>query len=146
MDSQMNKLNLTENKNGFTLIELMITVLIVGIMSVFGYNSYRSSVIKSNRADAKGKLLEVMQRQERYFSEKSTYTTNLADIGYSGATVLSDKANYLLTATAAAGGLNSGLIITAVPQGNQVKDTACMNFILSSTGQKTVSTASTTCW
>lgn len=141
----MGKKMKTKNK-GFTLIELMITVVIVGIIAGWAITSYRGTVIKANRTDAKTKLLEVMQKQERYFSEKSTYTINLTDIGFSSSSLPSDKSYYLITATAIASGLTSGVILTATPQGKQADDNECKNFILNSNGQKTVSTASIKCW
>lgn len=133
-------------KNGFTLIEMVVTVLIVGILGTYAVNSYKSSVLKGNRADAKTKLLEVMQREERYFSEKNTYTVTMTDLGYSASPVPSDKGYYSISGSTPAGGLTAGVILTATTQGNQSNDTACMNFILNSNGQKTVSTSSTTCW
>ena len=134
------------NKLGFTLIELMVTVLIVGIIGGWAMTSYRGTVIKANRTDAKTKLLEVMQKQERFFSEKSTYTTTLTELGFSASPTPSDKAYYLITAAASADGLTGGIILTATPQGKQADDTECKNFILNSNGQKSVSTGGTKCW
>ena len=135
-----------KNMRGFTLVELMITVVIVGIIAGWAMNSYRGTVIKANRTDAKTKLLEIMQKEERYFSEKSTYTTTLTDIGFSSSSVATDKGYYLITAAAAGAGLTDGIILTATPQAKQANDVDCKNFILNSNGQKTVSTGSTTCW
>lgn len=140
--------NKMKNKNqGFTLIELMITVMIVGILSGFAMNSYGNKAIESRRADAKSKLLEVMQRQERFFSENNTYTANLTALGYSSNPVLSDSKYYSISAAANATGINDGVILTAAPQGAQAKDTKCASLILNSNGQKTSSvTAATGCW
>jgi type IV pilus assembly protein PilE len=66
--------------DGFTLIELMITVAIVAILATIAYPSYRNAVIRSNRADAQQALLQAAQNMERYFA------TNGAN-GYVGAPV-----------------------------------------------------------
>ena len=58
---------------GFTLIEAMIVVAIIGIIAAFGYPSYRDQVMKSRRAEGMGELLELADRLERYYSDKGTY-------------------------------------------------------------------------
>jgi type IV pilus assembly protein PilE len=66
--------------DGFTLIELMITVAIVAILATIAYPSYRNAVIRSNRADAQQALLQAAQNRERVFATNGTS-------GYVGGTV-----------------------------------------------------------
>ncbi|MDR7091132.1 type IV pilin protein [Cellvibrio fibrivorans] len=54
--------------NGFTLIELMIVVAVVGIIAAIAYPSYMESVRKSNRAEAKVELMDISQRLQRCYS------------------------------------------------------------------------------
>lgn len=58
---------------GFTLIELMITVAIVGILASVAYPSYRSSVLKGKRAEGRAALLDLAQQQERYMTQNGSY-------------------------------------------------------------------------
>ncbi len=58
---------------GFTLIELMVTVVIVGILAGIAYPSYQDSVMTSRRADAKGALLGLANAMERRFTERNSY-------------------------------------------------------------------------
>lgn len=105
---------------GFTLIELMITVAVVGILAAIAYPSFMDSIRKSHRTDAFAALSAVQQAQERWRSNQSAYTTALTPLpsasspglglnatsskGYYSINI--DAANatgYTVTATAASG-------------------------------------------
>ena len=58
---------------GFTLIELMIVVAIIAILAAVAYPSYRDSVLKGRRAEARAALAELLQQQERYLTQRNTY-------------------------------------------------------------------------
>ena len=58
---------------GFSLIEVMITVAIVGILAAVAYPSYVGQIEKGRRAECRGGLLKTMQQQERYFTQLNTY-------------------------------------------------------------------------
>lgn len=60
-------------QRGFSLMELMIGIAIVGILAAVAYPSYTNSVIKANRGNAKAFLLEVAQREQAYLMDKRSY-------------------------------------------------------------------------
>jgi type IV pilus assembly protein PilE len=86
----MKKLN-----SGFTLIELMIVVVIVGILAAIAYPSYARYVEKARRADAKSALLDASQRLERCYTQTNSYDhEDCPDLP-----VLSPDGHYLVDAT-----------------------------------------------
>lgn len=64
---------------GFSLIELMITVAIIGVLAGIAYPNYQKSIMSSKRADAKSALLELANFLERNASEGGCYTNPGAD-------------------------------------------------------------------
>lgn len=62
-------------QQGFTLVELMITVAIVGILAAIAYPSYTQYVVKSNRAAAQAFMLNVANKEEQYILDAREYAT-----------------------------------------------------------------------
>jgi type IV pilus assembly protein PilE len=67
-------------QNGFTLIELMIVVIIIGVLAMVAWPSYRNYMVKSNRADAESFMMTVASREEQYMLDKRIYDT-LSNVG-----------------------------------------------------------------
>jgi len=103
-------------QNGFTLIELMIVVGIVGILVAVAYPAYQSHTQKVRRTDATDGILRAAENQEKFYLANSGYTRLIASIGgantshgyytlsvvTNGATD-NDGTTYTITATAIAG-------------------------------------------
>ncbi len=121
----MSRLNALQRR-GFTLIELMVTVVIAGVLAAIAYPAYTSHVQRSRRADAVALLSAVTQAQERYRTNRVEYAHTIADLGI---TASSFTNHYTLT-FAGVGNPASwtvGYIITAsvASTSSQVNDTKC---------------------
>lgn len=130
------------SQNGFTLIELMITVVIIGILASIAYPSYQEFVKRSNRTEGQAFLSEVAARQERYFVQNNDYTNDAKKLKLkSGST--SETGKYKLSIAQKSG--DGGYTLTAE---NQFNDKACGNLTLTATGIKGVtgSKAAEDCW
>jgi type IV pilus assembly protein PilE len=138
---------------GFTLIELMVTIVIGTILLTIAIPSYMSEIRKSRRTDARNAVLDAATREERYLSTANVYTQVPANLGYAGAfpqTVGSGYYTLGVQAGTAANG-TATYLITATATGSQVKDTACASFSVNQIGQQTALTSgavdsTTTCW
>jgi len=134
---------------GFTLIELMITVAVIGILAAIAYPSYQDSIRKSRRADAKSALLNAAQSMEKFYTENSKYTGATLGTGASDvAPVSSTDGYYTLSFTVAPSAAAYTLQAAPTTKGHQDAD-KCGNFTLSSTGVKGVNSGTlgvADCW
>ncbi len=138
---------------GFTLIELMIVVVIIGILTALVLPSYQSSVLKSRRADGRAALTNMAARQEKFFAQNNSYTTTVSAVGSGlgvGKTTSPDDYYNLSVAACAGGAITRCYLLSAVATGAQTDDVGCTTLSLDSVGRKTAKdsggTASTLCW
>ena len=82
---------------GFSLIELLITVAIIGILAVIAVPMYSDYVARSRQADGQAKLMHVAQDLERCYTQYSKYDDDNCSVFASG-TVISDQGFYEITA------------------------------------------------
>lgn len=147
---------------GFTLIELMVAVAIVGILATIAATSYQSYVMRSRRTDARNVLLDLAGREEKIFSTLNVYSQSPADLGYGtltsfpagGIAVSNGGTPYynVIAVTPDTGqpGVTNSYLITATPIAGtqQAGDTTCTSLSVNQLGQQTATPApnAATCW
>ena len=144
-----------KRQTGFTLIELMVTIVIVAILAAIAIPMFGEQLAKSRRSEAMGVLSDLQLRQERWRSNHSTYATMDELTGSAANTTSFNNAqsNYSFTTSAISA---TDVLITATPKGSQTGD-RCGNFLLQidndntntppfGTLDKTTSTSAERCW
>ena len=127
-----------KSTNGFTLIELMIVIMIVGVLMGIALPSYKDYVLRSHRTEAHSGLVDVAARQERFVAQRNTYTTEvIADTGLNMGIDTTPEGYYTLSVLpGACGDIALCYAITATATGSQAADTECAAMTYDSTGTK----------
>lgn len=125
---------------GFTLIEMMIVVAIVGILAAIAYPSYQQYVLRSNRTEGQALLSDAAAREERYFAQNNTYITTTDDLAKLNISASSPTGKYSLTLTRDKDDdgktIDGGYMLNAEPQGSQEADSKCGTLTLNALGIK----------
>lgn len=124
---------------GFTLMELLITVAIVGILASVAYPSYSDFVIRSNRSEAQRELMRFANLQEQVFVDRRSYAADMTGLGESSATILTESKNYRIRVI---NQTRTTFTLRAIAQNNQVNDVGCVRLNIDQLGTKTPAT----CW
>lgn len=137
----------SDKQHGFTLIELMITVAIIGILAAIAFPSYIQYITRSNRAATQGYMLEVSGMQQRYLLDARAYAADLPTLNASAPSNVAQ--NYTIQTAPKAGTTPPGFTVTATPINNQLaRDTKCAILTIDETAAKTASGSGgvSACW
>ena len=148
-------MRISKKFRGFTLIELMVVVAIVGIITAIALPSYQNSVAKSRRAEARAQLLETVQFMQLFYSQNDRFDQNRAGVAVAIPTGLS-----LVPKGSAAGSQTYTIQISGTPSiaaytieavpltGGPMASDACGTLRLNSVGTRTVTGTQTVadCW
>jgi type IV pilus assembly protein PilE len=143
---------------GFSLIELMVTLVIASILLTIAIPSYLTHIREARRTEAKTALVDLAGREETLFSTTNQYSTVPTTVGYTGgAFPVQVGSNYytvnVQVPNPAANSPANSFLITATPVAgsSQAKDGPCQSFTVDQLGNQTALDAggavnTTTCW
>jgi type IV pilus assembly protein PilE len=104
--------------SGFTLIEIIVVVAIIGILAAIAFPSYQNQVRKGNRAAAQSFLADVANKEQLYLQTARAY----GDLTALGMTVPSEVSRFYTVTVTPVAGTPPTFVATATPTGNQVAD------------------------
>ncbi len=125
---------------GFTLIELCITTMIVGLLTAMSLASYRSVLLREHRAEARLALLEIHAAQERHYLMRLRYAADLTALS----ATTTPGGRYRLSLDTSEDGQRYTARARPMLGSAQAADAACMTFSLGESGQRGGS--SPECW
>lgn len=120
--------SISSRTRGFTLVELMIAVVVAGILAAVAYPAFTSFLQRGRRADAMAVLTTIVQEQERYRSNRSSYASDFGDDGLK--IDVSSISKYYTVSMAGVGATPSfvsGYVVTATAKDgtSQARDSKC---------------------
>ncbi len=137
----------TKHAKGFTLLELLVAVAIIGILAAIAIPSYNGYMQRSRRASAQTFLMDIAQRQHQYLLDARAYAPDLTTLGISTPKEVSPSYSLPQPFPLNTPGSPPSFTVAAQPiAGTDQASDKCGTLSIDSAGNKTASTGAAGCW
>ncbi len=119
----------SERQRGFTLIELMVTVVVISVLALIALPSYQQYVRQARRVEAQAELINLQRAMEKYRVNNPSYDGCVAD----GACALPTSDDYTYSVSGASA---TGYSLSAEAKGSQAADSGCSPLTLNQNSEK----------
>jgi type IV pilus assembly protein PilE len=135
------------------MLELLIVIAIIGIIASFAYPSYLDYVARAKRTAATSTLLQISDRQQQFFMDSKSYTSDLTDLGYpsdplvisdDGTTSIATNLESVYTVSLSNVAATTYTITAAPLHGQLARDSDCGSLTLNQAGNR--GSAGIDCW
>lgn len=123
------------SQNGFTLVEMLVVIAIVGILAMVVYPSYISTGLQSYRTEAQRELVRLANLQEQYFADQRQYDTDLTKLGLSASPFITESKRFQISVVALTT-IDVDFELRAIAIQGQQADTQCVLLTLNHLGEK----------
>jgi len=155
MNARTCKRNRLTGARGFTLMEVIIVMVVIGILAAIAIPQYSEYIARSRRADAQAFLLDVAARQQHFLVDRRGYSASIIDAAAAGGLAMTIPARvadfYTVSFDGGAGNTVNNAVapptftVFAVPRGAQTGD-RCGTLRVDQTGERATSTGAAGCW
>jgi type IV pilus assembly protein PilE len=131
-----------DSQGGFTLIELVVVMVVIGILAAIAIPNYGEYVMRGHRASAQAYISDLASRQAQFFLDRRRYADTVAALNVPAPAEIANR--YTVTVVAVAGP-PATFTVTAPPNGPQASD-RCGAIWIDQTGTKGAAPGATRCW